>query len=189
MTYKNHFPYNIAIRQARNSNRNANLWRTHSRSDYLLLLRGEVVSADPKQKHYQNKRQGIMSSSIVAPCPFCHLTVPSADLERYFFLSLSRTRAHTYLNGLRTPTIIILIFLVVQWRIFYFLRYNRRHANSHFECEDEYEQQHELARDRDLAQQIYLAPYSPSSSSSSSPHRFVSLSSATILLMLCFVPP
>ncbi|XP_062158563.1 uncharacterized protein LOC133866018 isoform X3 [Alnus glutinosa] len=70
-----------------------------------------------------------MSSSIVAPCPFCHLTVPSADLER--------------------------------------------HANSHFECEDEYEQQNELARDMDLAQQIYLAPYSPSSSSSSSPHRFI----------------
>ncbi|XP_059463342.1 uncharacterized protein LOC132192103 isoform X2 [Corylus avellana] len=65
-----------------------------------------------------------MSSSIVAPCPFCHLTVPLADLER--------------------------------------------HANSHFECEDEYEQQHELARDRDLAQQISLAPYSPCSSSSSS---------------------
>ncbi|KAE8100804.1 hypothetical protein FH972_018660 [Carpinus fangiana] len=72
-----------------------------------------------------------MSSSIAAPCPFCHLTVPSADLER--------------------------------------------HANSHFECEDEYEQQRELAsdaRDRDLAQQISLAPYSPCSSSSSSPPLF-----------------
>lgn len=44
-----------------------------------------------------------------------------------------------------------------------------RHANTHFESEDEHEQQ-QLARDRDLAQQIAFAPSSPSSASSTPPH-------------------
>ncbi|KAB1215972.1 Zinc finger with UFM1-specific peptidase domain protein [Morella rubra] len=46
-----------------------------------------------------------------------------------------------------------------------------RHANSHFESEDEYERQEKLSRDWELAQQIARAPYSPASPFSSSPPR------------------
>ncbi|KAM3693653.1 hypothetical protein ACB098_08G181600 [Castanea mollissima] len=58
---------------------------------------------------------------MTAPCPFCDVTVPWAELER--------------------------------------------HANSHFELEDEQQKQKRLATDRDLAQQIALAPSSPHSHS------------------------
>ncbi|KAK7817518.1 zinc finger with ufm1-specific peptidase domain protein [Quercus suber] len=57
---------------------------------------------------------------MTAPCPFCDVTVPWAELES-------------------------------------------RHANSHFELEDEQQKQKRLATDRDLAQQIALAPSSPHS--------------------------